>query len=1028
VLAALGLIASSLASNAELLARFQAGSGGWQLGTLAVGNIDGDSSLEIVTPYRDGTGSWFLGAFKPDGARIPGFPYASGTEEMNVSPTLVDLDGDGRAEILFTRANNVIALRDDGTVLWSAAITAANYVPQGGYQTVTNGFWWSNGRAFRSRLPDTAVFSSAVSSPIVADVHGNGTPLVVTGWKIDPDSTGNAQDFNPFIGQTYGYIEWGITGETWSGGAVFLDALTGAKNFTYHFHQLVEAGLALGQADADAALETYVLSDSDSITCFDKTGTHGLWGKGMLHKGFGKNQRLMSGTYQAGIDVHTADIDGDGRGEVLVAGSQISRLWEPNETILDDDGAILWRRWLPPVTLTNQHGWLNSATLIPVNPDRDHRLDVLGFNHSHELSFRYWNGAELVDHPGWPKNFAPYLPTPPVVGDVDGDGDEEIVVGTYNPSVNPSDGQLLIFALDGALKNSIPVPGGLKHIPSLADANADGKLDVIYRSLSGEVFIQNFGSTTADRVSWSTHRGNPRRDGNLQRSLFPPGTPLVTEKTSGYRAANFSWMTSPRADLYRVYRAESATGPFVPLVTVTSNTTSYTDHALQNGAQYFYEIEALSGTNRVRSAPFALVPSANGNTLKNAGFEANDNSHWDKWFSDHVSVTNMAGTSTAFEGKRAMQVRLGNSASSATFSQFNQYGVPDNSISVTAGGFYSFGGWLKGGNLNRVVEHWWEWTADKDADTNARPSLPWPEAFTPHMIVSNVPTPWSYANRVFTMPAGIPSVQFRHRYSVVSPGTGTLLSDSAFFRRLPDADATNWTTLVPFGDMWRYSTNTPPAQWATPGFNSSSWPQGTAKFGAGSGPKNITTRLAQRKPAYYFRREFMMSFPEAQELFLEATCTDSYAGKVYPLRIFVNGDALATTGIEAVTGQGNDVRYYDLHAFASLLRRGANTIAVIVQNTWAVDFDDVAFDISLKAIPYQGNSTKLTLDQTGPAIFIEAATPPGTIWQLRSCESIDCEPWRLMEVFTNLAGTTHRVLDNRLIPASATRFYQLVPF
>ena len=146
-----------------------------------------------------------------------------------------------------------------------------------------------------------------------------------------------------------------------------------------------------------------------------------------------------------------------------------------------------------------------------------------------------------------------------------------------------------------------------------------------------------------------------------------------------------------------------------------------------------------------------------------------------------------------------------------------------------------------------------------------------------------------------------------------------------------------------------------------------------------------------------------MSFPEAQELLLEATCTDSYAGKVYPLRIFLNGEELATTGIEAVTGQGNEVRYYDLHAFTSLLREGVNTIGVIVRNTWTADFDDVAFDLSLKAIPYSPGSAKLTLDQTGPSIAVEAVTPPGTIWQLRSCESINCEPWRLLEVFTNSA-------------------------
>ena len=38
----------------------------------------------------------------------------------------------------------------------------------------------------------------------------------------------------------------------------------------------------------------------------------------------------------------------------------------------------------------------------------------------------------------------PFLPTPPVVGDVDGDGQEEIIIGTYNPSTTPSSGNLVM--------------------------------------------------------------------------------------------------------------------------------------------------------------------------------------------------------------------------------------------------------------------------------------------------------------------------------------------------------------------------------------------------------------------------------------------------------------------------------------------------------------------------------------------------------------------------------------------------------
>src|SRR5436190_2316362 len=535
------LLLSATHVPAALVSTFQAGDASWHLGTLGVGQLDNSPDLEIIVPYRNSAGNWFLDAFKYTGERLPGFPYASGGEEMNVSPTLYDLDQAGRDEIIFTRGNHVIALRGDGSVMWSNTVQAANYVPTGGYQTLTNGFYWSATGGWSNRLPDTAVFSSQVSPPIIADVTGRGTNEIVTAWKIDPDPTGYAQDYNPFINDIYGSGEWGTVGESWSGGVVTFDASTGKKNFTYHIHQLVESGLAVGRAKAGAAQNIYELTDSDSVVSFDKTQPFGLWGKGMLHKQFGKNQALMTGSYQLPIDIYTADLDGDGLDEVLVAGTCFGVLWPPNETILDDDGTVLWRHWRPHVDFINNYGWNNSACLIPINPDHDNHVDVLGFNHDYEISYRYWNGVRLVTHSGWPKNFFPLLPTPPVVGDVDGDGQEEIVIGTYNPTLVPSVGNLMIFALDGTLKQTIPVVGGIKHIPALADVEGAGRIDVVYRSTLGQVYVQNFGSTSTNHVSWATHRGNMHRDGNHGVSLFPPGTPLVAKGPSGYNRVSFSW-------------------------------------------------------------------------------------------------------------------------------------------------------------------------------------------------------------------------------------------------------------------------------------------------------------------------------------------------------------------------------------------------------------------------------------------------------------------------------------------------------
>ncbi len=1019
--------------HATLLSSFTAGNGGWHMGTLAVGNIDNDSQLEIVVPYRDLDGNWFLDAYKMNGTRLAGFPYASGTQEMNTSPTLYDLDGDGKSEIIFTRGNSVIALRGTGSVMWSNQVNYANYVPDAGYQAYTNGFFWTGTGAFRSRLPSTAAFSSQFSSPIVADLNGNGTKEIVTAWKIDPDTTSNEQDYNPLINDLFGFGEWGTVGESWSGGVVFFNAQTGVKDFTYHIHQLVEAGVAVGHADTNQSLKTYVLNDSDSIVAFDKTKPAGFQGMGMLHGMFGKNLRMTSGFYQQAIDVYPADVDGDGLDEVLSVTTQINPLWQPHETLLDDDGALMWRHWKSTVTVTNNNGWFNNACMFAVNPDHDNHVDVLGFTHSSELTFRYWDGINFVDHPGWPKDFSPYLPTPPVVGDVDGDGLEEIVLGTYNPALNPSNGGLYIFALDGTLKQSITVPGGLKHIPFLADVNGDGSLDLIYRSLAGQVYVQNFGAITATNVSWATHRGNAERNGNLGRSLFPVNTPLVTKKLSGANKTHFEWSRGTNAvvpSAYRIYRADTAQGPFTLLTTVGGTTTSYGDYGLRPGWQYFYEIAAVVNGNEIRSAPFAIASLLNNNLIANGAFEENDNSHWDKWDNGNISWTNMIGSTNALGGKQSMQIRLQNDTTTDSINQYDVYGTPRSYMTTTPGTLYSFGGFIKSGGLTQPTKHWFEWTSTiNGASTNTRPAFPYPNYFTPELSLGTAATGWTYLNRVFTMPAGFPNAELRHRFSTASPVSGNIYIDNVFFRALPPMNSGQWTDLFPFGSTWKFLAASPAANWFATNFNDSAWGLGTAKFGAGSGPTNILTQVASGKPAYYFRKTFSLTQTNFEELLLAATCTDDYGGTIYPMRVWINGTEILSSGIEAVSFDGNAPKYFDLTLFQNLLVKGGNTIAVQLNNTWDASWDNVAFDLALKAVPSGATARMQSLLRNGGNVALQISAVLGSSLRIESCDSLGSS-WQLMETVPNVGTNSFSVNDTgqngRPAPSAApVRFYRV---
>jgi hypothetical protein len=150
-----------------------------------------------------------------------------------------------------------------------------------------------------------------------------------------------------------------------------------------------------------------------------------------------------------------------------------------------------------------------------------------------------------------------------------------------------------------------------------------------------------------------------------------------------------------------------------------------------------------------------------------------------------------------------------------------------------------------------------------------------------------------------------------------------------------------------------------------------------------------------------------------------------------PLRVFINGTEIASR-IEAVSGQGNETLYFDLTPFAHLVRSGTNTLAVQVGNTWATDWDDVAFDVSLKAIFANPTTPRLTVQCTQPGSTYVLVEASAGIWQIQSCDGLSA-PWQPMLAFTNSGASTLTFPDTgqsgRLPPASVRgRFYRLVPF
>jgi hypothetical protein len=136
--------------------------------------------------------------------------------------------------------------------------------------------------------------------------------------------------------------------------------------------------------------------------------------------------------------------------------------------------------------------------------------------------------------------------------------------------------------------------------------------------------------------------------------------------------------------------------------------------------------------------------------------------------------------------------------------------------------------------------------------------------------------------------------------------------------------------------------------------------------------------------------------------------------------------------LDIVTGQGNELRFFDLTPFSYFLKPGTNSIAVLLRNTWS-DYDDIAFDLRLQAITRpRPTAVRFSVQCPAPnSSVLSAETPAGTIWQIQSSEDIS-DRWQWLHAFTNSAGLPQSFRDTRDggTPSSGSpaRFYRLLPF